>query len=93
MAVPCDVHPRMEPAVPRPSEPTAPKAAWPKTCRCGEIWSRSEWPELPPIGRYLAGSDGWIELRTCVCGATMVVAAGDLERSGDSPDIAPTASS
>ena len=61
-------------------EPEKPR--WPKICRCGEIWSRSEWPELPPIGRYLAGSDGWIELRTCVCNATLVVAAIDL---GEAP--------
>lgn len=58
-------------------EPEKPR--WPKVCRCGEIWSRSEWPELPPIGRYLAGSEGWIELRTCVCNATLVVAALDLD--------------
>lgn len=62
------------------------KPAWPKTCRCGEVWSRTEWPELPPIGRYLAGSDGWIELRTCVCGGTLVVPANDLE-SSDATDV------
>jgi hypothetical protein len=56
---------------------------WPKACRCGEVWSRSEWPELPPVGRYLAGADGWIELRTCVCGATLVVAASELESSAE----------
>ncbi|MBX3192358.1 MAG: hypothetical protein KF819_35535 [Labilithrix sp.] len=59
-----------------PAEPSKPR--WPKTCRCGEVWSREEWPELPPIGRYLAGADGWIELRTCFCGSTLVVAEADL---------------
>jgi hypothetical protein len=63
------------------------KAPWPKSCRCGEVWSRSEWPELPPIGRYLAGADGWIELRTCVCGVTLVVSAVDL---GEITDVAPS---
>lgn len=59
-----------------PTKAAAPP--WPKACRCGEVWSRGEWPELPPIGRYLAGADGWIELRTCVCGSTLVVAANEL---------------
>jgi hypothetical protein len=56
------------------------------------VWSRDEWPELPPIGRYLAGSDGWIELRTCVCGSTLVVAASDLGEAGQSTDDTPSAS-
>lgn len=56
---------------------------WPKACGCGEIWSRTEWPELTPIGRYHAGSDGWIELRSCVCGASLVVTAIDLGESTD----------
>jgi hypothetical protein len=59
------------------------KSPWPRACRCGEIWSRTEWPELPPIGRYLAGSDGWIELRTCVCGATLVATTIDLAETTD----------
>ncbi len=62
-----------------------PEARWPKICRCGETWSRSEWPELPPIGRYLAGSEGWIELRTCVCNATLVVPAADLGVEWNAP--------
>ncbi len=74
--------PRMEPEPPR----------WPKTCRCGEDWSRVEWSELPPIGRYLAGSDGWIELRTCLCGGTLVVPAVDLDRD-DASDVSAAASS
>ncbi|MCA9588550.1 MAG: hypothetical protein KC657_24705 [Myxococcales bacterium] len=53
-------------------------ASWPKVCRCGETWSRAEWSELTPIGRYLAGSEGWMELRSCVCGATLTVEDGDL---------------
>lgn len=60
------------------------KLRWPKECRCGELWSRSEWPELPPIGRYLAGTDGWIELRACVCGANLVVGVADLELDSES---------
>lgn len=65
------------------------KPPWPKMCGCGEVWSRTEWPELPPIGRYLAGSDGWIELRTCVCGVTLVVPASDLDLDlGESPEAA-----
>ena len=71
---------------------TSAKPPWPKSCRCGEVWSRSEWPELPPIGRYLAGSDGWIELRTCVCGATLVVAASDLDEVGKATPAATPAS-
>lgn len=67
----------MEPALPR----------WPKRCGCGEVWSRSEWPELPPIGRYLAGREGWIELRSCVCGVTLVVAAGDLGDPDNTPEV------
>ena len=55
------------------------KPRWPKQCGCGEVWSRAEWPELPPIGRYLAGTDGWIELRTCVCGSSLVVGVIDLD--------------
>lgn len=59
-----------------PAEPAKPR--WPKACGCGEVWSRDQWPELPPIGRYLAGAEGWIELRTCVCGSTLVVGATEL---------------
>jgi hypothetical protein len=51
--------------------------SWPKTCRCGEAWSRAEWAELPPIGRYRAGRDGWLELRTCVCGYAIAITLGD----------------
>lgn len=68
--------------------PSSAKPPWPMTCRCGEAWSRDEWPELPPIGRYCAGADGWIELRTCVCGASLVATLGDLDRGGDSTEIA-----
>ena len=66
------------------------KPSWPKICRCGEVWSRTEWAELPPIGRYLAGSEGWIELRTCVCNATLVVAASDLGDASAPPSAAAT---
>lgn len=55
---------------------------WPKVCGCGETWSRDNWDELPPIGRYRA--DEWIELRTCVCGKTLAVPTtelGDLEQT------------
>lgn len=55
-------------------------SAWPKACRCGETWSRAEWSELPAVGRYLAGSEGWLELRSCVCGATLTV---DVRELGD----------
>jgi hypothetical protein len=74
------------------STPTLPR--WPKSCRCGEVWSRTEWPELPPIGRYLAGTDGWIELRTCVCGSNLGVNVADLDvlptRASGSPATAAT---
>ena len=49
---------------------------WPKSCRCGETWSREEWNELPPLGRYRA--DEMLELRTCVCGANLAVTETDL---------------
>jgi hypothetical protein len=62
---------------------------WPKACRCGEVWSQSEWPELPPIGRYQAGADGWLELRTCVCGASLVVAASDVDHAPADAGVAP----
>lgn len=52
--------------------------AWPKSCRCGETWTRTEWSELPAVGRYLAGTDGWLELRSCVCGVTLTAPAADL---------------
>jgi len=55
---------------------------WTKACRCGETWSTAEWAELPAVGRYLAGADGWFELRSCVCGATLAVSAAD---HGDLP--------
>lgn len=72
-------------------EPEQPR--WPKTCRrCGELWSRDEWPELPPIGRYFAGAEGWIELRTCVCGGTLVVPALDLDLDLGDPNDDVTAS-
>jgi hypothetical protein len=51
----------------RPARPASP------TCKCGESWSRDEWPELPLLGRYQAGRDGWLELRSCVCGATLAL--------------------
>ncbi len=63
---------------------------FPRQCRCGEVWSREHWPELPLVGRYSAGRDGWIELRTCVCGATMVVEENDQKRS-EKGDPEPTA--
>jgi hypothetical protein len=53
--------------------------AWPKACRCGETWSREEWGELPPIGRYHAAADEILEIRSCVCGATLAVPATDLD--------------
>jgi hypothetical protein len=46
---------------------------WPRTCRCGESWTAEEWRELPSDGRYFAGAEGWLELRTCVCGARLTV--------------------
>jgi hypothetical protein len=46
---------------------------FPITCKCGETWSQEEWKELPLVGKYDAQSDGWIELRTCVCGATLTI--------------------
>lgn len=53
---------------------------WPKACRCGETWSRAEWGELPPIGRYRA--EEWLEIRSCVCGATLAVPAREVDDSG-----------
>lgn len=50
-------------------------AAQARTCKCGESWSVAEWPELPLVGRYQAGRDGWLELRYCVCGATLAIPA------------------
>jgi hypothetical protein len=58
---------------------------WPKTCGCGEVWSCDHWPELPLVGRYLAGRDGWIELRSCVCGKTLIVPASDLAHANGAP--------
>lgn len=52
---------------------------WPKSCRCGETWSRDEWNELPAIGPYRA--EEMLELRTCVCGATLAVGAHELEEA------------
>jgi hypothetical protein len=52
---------------------------WPKACGCGEIWTRDQWPELPMVGRYSAGRDGWMELRSCVCGATLGVDVNDVD--------------
>lgn len=46
---------------------------WPRRCRCGESWSEVEWAELPSDGRYFAGSEGWMEIRMCVCGARLIV--------------------
>jgi hypothetical protein len=80
----------------------SPASGWPKRCRCGEEWSREHWPELPLSGRYLAGRDGWIELRTCVCGSTMSIEIGDAPQKtkpsgeadgdGDEPTERPAAS-
>ena len=57
-------------------------ARWPKTCRCGETWSEDHWPELPLVGRYRAGRDGWIELRSCVCGVTLVNSENEIALAG-----------
>lgn len=54
---------------------------WPKACRCGETWSREHWGELTPVGRYMA--DEWIELRSCVCGKTLVVPTSELVERSD----------
>lgn len=62
-----------------PNAEPPPPSRWPMTCSCGEEWPRETWSELPPIGRYLAGSEGWIEVRSCVCGAALVVPAAELD--------------
>ena len=41
--------------------------------KCGETWSETEWIELPLVGVYDQGTEGKIELRTCVCGATLSI--------------------
>lgn len=56
---------------------------WPKSCKCGETWSREQWNELPPVGRYKA--DEVLELRSCVCGANLAVSARDLGETAESP--------
>ena len=56
-----------------PEEKVEERAIWPKSCRCGESWTEAEWAELPSDGRYFAGSEGWLELRTCVCGARLTM--------------------
>lgn len=78
--VPVETSPRrMAPSTPEPNV-EAPKSRWPMTCTtCNEEWPRETWSELPPIGRYDAGRDGWIELRSCVCGTTLAVPADDLD--------------
>ncbi len=50
------------------------KSPWPIVCSCKESWSQAEWEELPLIGTYDAGSEGKMELRTCVCGANLCFA-------------------
>jgi hypothetical protein len=47
--------------------------AWPRTCKCGESWAKDEWSELPSDGRYYAGSEGWMEIRMCVCGVRLIM--------------------
>jgi len=47
--------------------------AWPRTCSCGESWDEQQWTELPSDGRYCAGREGWLELRTCVCGSRLTI--------------------
>ncbi len=59
---------------------------WPKTCSCGEAWALAEWSELPPIGRYSAGTDGWIEVRTCFCGRSLGIPVADVD-GGAQPDV------
>jgi len=59
------------------------KTGWPKACGCGETWSRHHWGELTPVGRYRA--EEWIELRSCVCGKTLVVLESELvDQTNDS---------
>jgi hypothetical protein len=64
------------------------KAGWPKACRCGETWSREEWGELPPVGRYRA--DEVLEIRSCVCGATLAVPARELDAAPRAVGFAPS---
>jgi hypothetical protein len=52
-----------------------PRASWPVACKCGETWKEAEWIELPAIGCYHAGRDGWLELRTCMCGSALSIPA------------------
>jgi hypothetical protein len=59
-------------AVESEAEPRTP--TWPCTCSCGESWTEQQWAELPSDGRYDAGREGWLELRTCVCGARLAIA-------------------
>lgn len=35
------------------------------------------------VGRYLAGRDGWIELRSCVCGATLSVDVREVDDASE----------
>lgn len=48
-------------------------ASWPKTCRCGESWSRERWAALGLVGYTDGGEDGELELRNCDCGSTLAV--------------------
>lgn len=62
---------------------------WPKACACGETWRRDHWGELTPVGRYRAAED-WLELRSCVCGRTLVVTSSELDGGGPAIGESPT---
>lgn len=57
------------------------------TCGCGEAWSETEWAELPSDGRYFAGAEGWLEVRTCVCGARLTIPCDAPSAKNDVRDV------
>ncbi len=44
-----------------------------KQCRCGCVYTPSEWSGLEYVGLMDDGAGGTLELRNCLCGSTIAI--------------------
>ena len=59
-----------------------------KCSRCATPYTAEEWARLPYVGRMDDGEGGFLSLRNCPCGGTMVVHAKDDPAASTSEEIA-----
>jgi hypothetical protein len=64
-------------------------ASFPKQCACGRVYTLYTWFKLRYVGRYedpvSIGGVGWLEMRNCDCGSTIVVLEEEVKRAPNDP--------